>query len=178
MKTLIEQEYLDKSGNITTKFVPEEPGFKLEVPEEIASLSNGITDEMKRFVFKNRIVNTRDRRKLKFNKRIELNEDFKVLWEQINKKTRYSVEFETEELIERAVEKIKMMEKIQPVRIFVDKTDLDITYAGVTSGRVSDSRTLQVRSHNSLPDILTFLQRETELTRWTLVEILKGPEIR
>lgn len=175
-KTLIEQEYLDKSGNITTKFVPEEPGFKLEVPEEIASLSNGITDEMKRFVFKNRIVNTRDRRKLKFNKRIELNEDFKVLWEQINKKTRYSVEFETEELIERAVEKIKMMEKIQPVRIFVDKTDLDITYAGVTSGRVSDSRTLQVRSHNSLPDILTFLQRETELTRWTLVEILKRSE--
>jgi type III restriction enzyme len=165
--------YLDDEGNITPKFTPERAGFELELPEEMVPLRFGISDEMKRFIFKNRVVNSRERRTLKFNKRIELNEDFKVLWEQINKKTRYSVEFETEDLIQRAVDKIQKMDRIRPVRIFVDKTGLDITVAGVEQGRVSDSRTIHVKPHSSLPDILAYLQRETELTRWTLVEILK-----
>jgi type III restriction enzyme len=165
--------YLDDEGNITPKFTPETAGFELQLPEEMVPLRFGITDEMKRFIFKNRVVNSRERRTLKFNKRIELNEEFKILWEQINKKTRYSVEFETEDLIQRAVDKIHKMEKIRPVRIFVDKADLDITEAGVEQGRVSDSRTIHVKPHSSLPDILAYLQRETELTRWTLVEILK-----
>ncbi len=172
-QVLVENGYLDKEGNITSKFLPEQPGFELELPDELVPLKLGIVDEMKRYIFKNRVVNARERKTLKYNKRIELSEEFRTLWEQINKKTRYSVEFETEELINRAVSKIQKMEKIQPIRIFIDKTDLDITEAGVSGGRVRDSRTVLVRPHQSLPDVIAFLQRETELTRSTLVEILK-----
>ncbi len=165
--------YLDDEGNITSKFTPERAEFQLDLPEELASFRPGIIDEMNRFIFKNRVLNARERKTLQFNKRIELNEEFENLWKQINKKTRYSVEFETADLIKRAVDKIRKMERIRPVRIFVDKTDLDITVAGVEQGRVSDSRTIHVTPHRSLPDILAYLQRETELTRWTLVEILR-----
>lgn len=170
---LIEKGYLDQLGDITDKFVPENKGFKLDLPAEIKPMRAAITDEMKRYIFNNRIVNARDRRTLKYNKRVELNEDFKTLWQKINKKTRYSVEFRTDELITRAVEKIKKMDKIEPVRVLIDKTEVAINEAGVEGGKVLESRTERVIGYRQLPDILTFLQRETELTRGTLVEILK-----
>lgn len=170
---LVKEGYLTEQGDITPAFTPEEKSFALNLPDGFLPLAPAIQDEMKRYIFKNRVVNARERKTLTYNKRIELNEEFRTLWEQINKKTRYAVEFDTEDLIQRSVAKIQKMERIQPVRIFVDKTDLEITKAGVEGGRVSDNRTIQVRRHNNLPDIIAFLQRETELTRSTLVEVLK-----
>jgi len=170
---LIEKGYLDSLGDITDKFIPEKEGFQLELPPSLDPMRAVITDEMKRYLFKSRVVNARERKTLKYNKRVELNEDFKTLWAKINKKTRYSVEFETEELINKAVEKIGKMEEIQPVRIVIDKTEVDITEAGIEGGKVLDSKMQTVQSHNVLPDILAYLQRETELTRSTLVAILK-----
>jgi len=172
-ETLVGNGYLDSAGDLTAKFTPEKEGFRLELPAELEPLQAAITDEMKRYIFKNRVVDARERRTLRYNKRIELNEDFKSLWEKINRKTRYSVEFETDELIARSVEKIRKMEPIQPVRILIDKTEVDISEAGVEGGMVRESRTEYVTAKRHLPDILAFLQRETELTRSTLVEILK-----
>ena len=165
--------YLNSSGDITDKFVPAKEGFKLELPSEFESMRPVIIDEMKRYIFKNRIVNARERKTLKYNKRIELNKDFEALWDKINKKTRYSVEFDTNDLVSRTVEKIKKMDEIQPVKILIDKTQMGITHAGIEEERVVYSKTITARTHSYLPDILAFLQRETELTRITLVEILK-----
>ncbi len=172
-QALVDNEYLDNQGVLTNKFVPEEKGFQLELPSELESIRAAITDEMKRYIFKNRVVNVRDRQTLKYNKRIELNEDFQILWDKINKKTRYSVEFETNNLIEKAAIKISKMEKIQPVRLLIDKTQVSINEAGVEAKQGLDSKFTIASFSNYLPDILAFLQRETELTRTTLVAILK-----
>ena len=172
-KALVSKGYLDQAGDITDKFVPEKEGFVLEVPVELEPMKAAITTEMKRYIFKNRVVNARDRRTLTYNKRVELNEDFKSLWEKINKKTKFSVEFKTDDLIANSVQKIQKMGKVEPIRILIDKTEVDIVEAGVEGGKVIDSRTEMANAHKFLPDILAFLQRETELTRGTLVEILK-----
>ena len=170
---LVINEYLDEAGDITDKFVPEKEGFILELPPEFEPMRAAITDEMRRYLFKNRVVNARDRRKLTYNKRIELNDDFKTLWLKINFRTRYSVEFETRTLIEKAIEKIRQMEAIQPVKILIERTETEITEGGVEGGRVLGTKVELLKTHKVLPDILAFLQRETELTRGTLVEILK-----
>ena len=172
-ETLVGNGYLDNAGDLTAKFTPEKEGFRLEVPAELEPLQAAITDEMKRYIFKNRVVDARERRTLKYNKRIELNEDFKSLWQKINRKTRYSVEFETDELIAHCAEKISKMERIEPVRILIDKTEVEISEAGVEGGMARESRIEYVTAKRHLPDILAFLQRETELTRSSLVEILK-----
>lgn len=172
-QALVKEGYLDEHGDITDKFIPEKEGFQLELSAELEPLCMAITDEMKRYIFKNRVVDSRQHCTLKYNKRIELNEEFQVIWHKINKKTRYSVEFDTDKLIASAVEKIKKMEKIQPVRILIDKTEVDISEAGIEEGRVVESRIKFAMGHRYLPDILSYLQRETELTRGTLVEILK-----
>ena len=169
---LMEKGYLNEKGDITDKFVPEQKGFRLELIDELAHLAPEVTDIMKRYIFKNRIVNVRDRRKLKYNKRIELNEDFRAIWEKINKKTRYSVEFKTEELVEKAIRALKKMDKIRPVSLYIEKTNMDISSAGVEAGHVLDTKMEYVKSFKVLPDILSFLQRETDLTRSTLTSIL------
>jgi len=66
------------------------------------------------------------------------------------------------------------MEKIHPVSILIDKTEVDLTQAGVEAGMVRESRVEYAPAPRFLPDILAYLQRETELTRGTLVEILKA----
>jgi len=121
---LEEKGYIDKHGRITDKFTPEKPGFQMELPEPFQPISSAIIDEMKRHIFKDRIVNARERRTLKYNKQIELNEDFKILWEKISKKTRYFVEFETKDLIRNAIAKISKMDFIRPVSILIDKTEI------------------------------------------------------
>ncbi len=95
------------------------------------------------------------------------------MWDKISKKTKYSVEFKTEELIKRAVDKIKLMSEIRRVQIEVTKRDLEIKESGVEGGRITSNRISFVTNKQPLPDVLTYLQRETELTRGTLVEILK-----
>ena len=175
-KALVDYGYLTKAGDITEKFTPEKTDFKLELPENMLAHASAITDELRRYIFKNRIANARDRKTLKFNKRVELNEDFKSLWDKINKRTKYSLEFKTSDLIQKAVEKLKKMNPIQPVKITINKTELELGQAGVEGGRVLESKTVNVDELSYLPDVLSFLQRETQLTRGTLVEILKQSE--
>ena len=119
------------------------------------------------------VENARKRQKVSYNKRVELNPDFKILWDKISKRTRYSVEFRTDELIEQAVSKIKKMPDIVPVQIKVSKRSLVIKESGIEGGKITQTGSHRVGNMQSLPNILAFLQKETKLTRKTLVNIIK-----
>ena len=149
------------------------PGFDLKVSDEFAGLKAEIIDEINKKVFKNRILNAGDRRKLRFRKEVHLSEDFVALWERIKHRTRYRVTFETEELIEKAVGRIQTLEAIKPFHIAMTRVDLGITEAGIDTDARLETKSIDVEPTQMWPDILTFLQKETELTRHTLVEILK-----
>jgi len=171
---LVANGYLNVSGNILEKFDPKNPHFKLEVSGAFADLRAEITDEVNRKLFKNRIVNVRDERTLKFRKEVHLSADFQALWDRINHRTRYRVTFETADLIERALARIKQIEPIKAARIATTVVEVDITDAGVSADRQISTRVRDVEQVKVLPDILAFLQKETELTRHTLAEILKS----
>lgn len=167
--------YLDSQGDITQQFTPEQPGFVLDVPENFVPIRPAITDKLKSFLFKGRVVNNRDRQAVKYNKRVELNPDFQALWEKIKHKTRYRIQFSTEALIAESLAQIKLMPKIAPVTLLSSHTLAAITEAGVVAERqLQTPKANYINSHDALPDILEFLQRETGLTRGTLVAILKG----
>ncbi len=170
---LVAGGYLNTTGEIQAKFDPKNPHFELKVPPEFADLRPQIVDEINRKVFKNRIVNARDRRELKFRKEVQLSPDFQALWDKIKHRTRYRVTFETADLIERAVARIKQIEAIKAPRIATTVVEVDITDAGVAADRQIATRVRDAEQIKVLPDILAFLQKETELTRHTLAEILK-----
>ena len=53
------------------------------------------------------------------------------------------------------------------------RVDVDISDAGVSTDRKLEEKSRDAGSVTVLPDLLAYLQKETELTRHTLVEILK-----
>jgi type III restriction enzyme len=173
--SLVANGYLNTLGEIQNKFDPKNPHFKLEIADEFAALSPEIIDEVNRKLFKNRIANARDRRELKFRKNVQLSDNFTELWNRIKHRTRYRVTFDTPDLIARAVKRIKdNIEPIKAPRISTTVVEVDITDAGVSADRQIATRVRDAAQVQFLPDILAFLQKETELTRHTLAEILKS----
>lgn len=172
-KELKTNGYINDAGEILDTFDPKNMHFQLKISDEYAEMKAAVIDEMQKYVFKNRVVNARERRTLKFRKEVHLSEDFQNLWSKIKQRTRYRVAFDTDELVDRAVQRIKAQEPIRATRIAMTRVDIDITEAGIEADRKLEEKSRNVEPIKVLPDILAYLQKETELTRHTLVEILK-----
>ncbi len=171
-KALQGKGYLDNDGKVQDKFDPKNPHFVLELPEEFAPMRAQVSDTLQKFVLKSRVVNVRDRKTLKLRKNVTLDENFRELWERISQKTRYRVQFDTDDLVQKAADSIADMPAINKVKISMDRVELDQTYAGVEADRVLEQKSIEVDAQPVLPDILAWLQNATELTRQTLVNIL------
>ena len=170
---LVQEGYLSEAGDILDKFDPKNLHFELKVSDEFADLKAEIIDEINRKVFKNRIINARELRELQSCKEVLLSPDFQELWERIKHRTRYRVSFDTAELIDRVLSRIRRIESIRPPRVVTTVVEVDISEAGISADKQIATRVRDVDSVKVLPDILTFLQKETELTRHTLAKILK-----
>ncbi|MGA2619423.1 MAG: DEAD/DEAH box helicase family protein [Thermoguttaceae bacterium] len=123
--------------------------------------------------FKGRIANKRDRRKAELVAGWRLNPDFQALWERIKHRTRYSVDYATAELIAKAGKAVRKMPAIEPPKLMAIKSEMEITEEGIV-GKLSSAREVKPSGERSapIPDMLSYLQRETELTRSTLADIL------
>jgi type III restriction enzyme len=102
-------------------------------------------------------------------KAVQLSPEFKALWARIKPRTTYRVEFETEALVARAVGAIKRMEKIETPKIIVGTGRLDVKRGGIATAAVNVAKEDVSMLSYPVPDILGYLQNETELTRSTLV---------
>lgn len=169
---LEKQGYINAEGKIQDKFAPDSPEFVLDVADEFKTIRPAVIDEMKRYVFESRLENARKRKRVRYRKEVKTNPDFIELWKRISKKTYYSVKYRTDELINKAVEEIRGMAEIEAVQITRKITEANITRAGVKAEKVLDETTRDADAKKQIPDIMAFLQRETELTRGTLHEIL------
>lgn len=174
-ESLVADGYLNKAGQIQDKFDPKNPHFILKLPDELVHMRSQIVDELNQYVFKNRIVNARDRKTLELRKNITLDPTFRALWEKINQKTRYRVTFDTEALIAKTVTAIQEMPAIHKTRITTALYRQNLSKAGLEGEQIS-GRIREVAQSPALPDLLAYLQNSTDLTRHTLVRILKESE--
>jgi len=104
---------------------------------------------------------------------VQLSAEFQALWDKIKHRTRYRVTFEMADLVDRALARIKLIEPIKAPRVSTTVVEVEITDAGVAADKQIATRVRDMEQVKVLPDILAFLQKETELTRHTLAEILK-----
>ena len=168
--------YLNANGEILNKFDPKDQNFDMNLPQEYEFLNHGIIDVMNKKIFKNRVANVRDRKSIRFNKRVQLSDDFKLLWDKIKQRTRYRVKFDTDELIRKAVKRIKdttHMPIIEAITLMSQTVGVDITEGGVEATSILQHKKYEAVQVKELRDILAHLQKETELTRDTLVKILR-----
>jgi len=86
------------------------------------------------------------------------------------------LEFDTNEFINKAAERIGHTDKIGKIKspiISISKREVKITESGINADKEVMVDSYQIGTINACPDIVSFLQKETELTRHTLVQILK-----
>ena len=171
--SLVVQKMLDTEGRIQPAFNPKRKDFKLELPEAQQDLAPAVVDLLASYQIERHIRKDKDEGVNRLKKEITLSPEFQALWNRIKPKTTYRVEFETGVLVRRAVEAIRRMEKIEAPTIRVAAGQLRVGKGGVSTTAMSIAEEQPAYGVRALPDILAYLQNETELTRSTLVRILK-----
>lgn len=165
------REYLTNKGEVTDKFTPDKEGFVLDTSDEFRSLRPQIIDFLRRISFTSRVRNKRDRTRIRLNKHVQLTPEFEELWRRISRRTKYAVEFSTDDFVASAVTAMKEIPEIPYITITTTKDKLELDAGGIhgTTVREATAKTLK---NTKLPDLLSLLQGETRLTRSTLARIL------
>lgn len=145
---------------------------KVQLPPEYEHVRGQIAQVLRRAAGKLNIRNAAERQRVKLNKAVYLSEDFKALWDRIKYRTTYRVHFDPEELIRKTAERIRRELVVSPTRFVDRKAVIDVTQGGVLARGVSERITVPDTESHPLPDIISYLQNETNLTRRTVAEIL------
>ena len=169
---LADQEILDDSGRILAAFDPKREDFKLELPEEHSELAAAVVDLLATYQIERHVRRERDETRNLLKKEVVLTPEFVELWERIRPRTTYRVEFATEDLVRGCVRELRRMEKVGRPRIRVEAGAVDPTRGGVEARGLSVAEEERNYGGGGAPDLLAYLQNETELTRSTLARIL------
>lgn len=170
---LIKKDYVDERGNAKEKLKHDLQEGKLELAEEFHSIKESILQKLKVTTGKLVIKNADEKKKIILNKKVFLSEEFKELWNRIKYKTTYQVNFDGEELIKRCIKNLDDGVYIPKEKFLYDKKRLAITKGGIEEEKsYAVEENVDVYHRFKLPDIITYLQNETNLTRRSIVRIL------
>lgn len=124
--------------------------------------------------FKDRIKNKEDRIKITLKKNYQFDEKFIDLWNRIKFQTIYKVNYDTNSLVTQASERIKELQEIVRPVLISEKVKINITDEGINTTPTGISLPVEIKeSITIIPDIIGYIQSKTELTRSTIVRILK-----
>ena len=163
----------DAKGKVTNelKIALKEETF--ELPEEFNDIKQQVINVLKKLAGSLNIKNANEKVRITLNKQRYLSPEFKELWDKVKYKTTFSVDFDTKELIKVCVDEIKKSVNIDVIKQQYSKANLDYTKAGIVAEETDKYNEKSISTKFNLPDIITYLQNETQLTRRTIVEILK-----
>ncbi|EDU38503.1 subunit R of type 3 restriction endonuclease [Clostridium sporogenes] len=170
---LKEMKYIDNKGKVTDKLKTDLKEQRVDIPEEFKEVENEIITNIKKIAGNLNLKNAGDKKPVNLNKIRYLSPEFKELWDRIKYKTTYSVHFDSKDLINKCAEEIKNNLMVNKVKMLYTKAALNESKAGVMAEE-NNRYSMDIDEYNFvLPDIITFLQNQTNLTRRTIVDILK-----
>lgn len=172
-EALVVGKMLDSDGRIQPAFAPRAPNFSLNLPASLSEFSSAVVDLLSSYQIERHVRPEKLERTNTLKKEVVLRPEFKDLWARIKPRTTYRVVFDTEKLIRDSVEAIKRMEKIEAPHIHVSSGQLRVDKGSVQTQALSASEEVVARHTMNIPDVLAYLQNETELTRGTIYRILK-----
>jgi len=171
-KAFLDNGYIDEKGEVQDKLKIAIKDNKLNIPAEYEHVKEEIIALARKVCSGLNIKNNSDKKTIKLNKRVFLDPEFKNLWDRIKYKTTYSVDFDSEKLIEECCKEMQRSLTVSSPKLIYTKAGIDISAAGVVAEE-SDRYTVAIdNQQENLPDIIAYLQNETNLTRKTIVEIL------
>lgn len=188
---LIQNGYVDKKRNVTEKYHQDKKnGTLATLPEELAPLGEQVFHLVDGVFSEMQLPDIGDDRKPKRNP-LNANfdkQEFKALWNSINRKAAYSVSFEEAELVQKAVAVLNSKDaglRVTPLQYTIQRGEQAeaVTYEGVKSGdsfklKATETEVNRLSVHSAVKyDLIGKLAEGTQLTRRTVAEILKGMNV-
>lgn len=186
-KYLLKNKYIDKDNNITEKYHNDSlKGELIPFSEKYHEFSKNIHKLVRSFDKTNldNMISNGHRTKIKEN---YLNDNFKkeefqTLWNYINNQYTYTVNFDSEELIKKAIKNINNNLHIPPLKYKItsgkqiDSIDIEnIKDKNLFISEKTETVFLEENQFNSIKyDLIGKIAEETRLTRKTIAKILTG----
>lgn len=186
---LIVNGYIDKKGALTDKYYTDKANGAIQVSEEVADSRDSVINILDS-VYDSRAMQPENAR----DKNVELQVDpdklampeFKALWKRISPKSVYVVDFDTDELVNKAIASINRNLHVPKIFFKVETGAMDeikskdslldgSAFSKSKSSTYDSSK--QIRAGSSVKyDLIGKLVGETGLTRKAVVAILTGIE--
>ena len=182
---LIVNGYVDKKGTLTDKYYEDKANGEIKVAEEVAD-SVAAVIEIIDSVYDSRSMMPENARSN--NVELTVDEDklampeFKALWSKINSKSVYVVDFDTDELVKKAIASLDSKLRVSKIYFKVEigtmeqiksKEELASGASFVKEKSANYNNQIAVSS-NVKYDLIGKLVDETKLTRKAVIQILKG----
>jgi type III restriction enzyme len=165
--------YVDAKGKVQDSLRIALKNKIVDLPETYSQQKPQIVNVLKKVAGKLNVNDADKRAKISVKRAVLESEEFKALWDRVKYKTTFRVDFDPEKLIEKCAEEIGSGLIVGKARFVYRKSQADITRGGVAMSDPTQSTHVYEAQDFELPDLLTYLQNETNLTRKTLVAILK-----
>lgn len=184
-KYLLKHDYTDDADRITTAYhEAKKDGALAALPPELAPHAEQVFKLIDSVFSESQLPEIGDDRKPKKNP-LNANfekQEFKELWNRINRKAAYSVDFDSDELVQKAVKELDASLRVTPLQYTIQHGEqaAAVTYDGIKAGnafelKVTETETNRVSIHSGVKyDLIGKLAEGTQLTRRTVTEILKG----
>ena len=186
---LIVNGYIDKKGVLTDKYYADKANGAIQVAEEVADSRDSVINILDS-VYDSRAMQPENAR----DKNVELHVDpdklampeFKALWKRISPKSVYVVDFDTDELVNKAIASINRNLHVPKIFFKVETGAMDeikskdslldgSAFSKSKSSTYDSSKQIRVGSSVKY-DLIGKLVGETGLTRKAVVAILTGIE--
>lgn len=182
---LIVNGYIDKKGALTDKYYEDKANGELKIAEEVSDSADSVI-EIIDSIYSDRSMKPENARSN--NIELQVDEDklampeFKALWSRINSKSVYVVDFDTDELIRKAISSLDSKLRVSKIYFKVEegamediksKEDLATGNAFVKDTSGTYQRTVTASS-NVKYDLIGKLVDDTGLTRKAIIQILQG----
>lgn len=182
---MIKNGYIDKKGTLTDKYYEDKANGELKIAEEVSDSADSVI-EIIDSIYSDRSMKPENARSN--NVELQVDEDklampeFKALWSRINSKSVYVVDFDTDELIRKAISSLDSKLRVSKIYFKVEegamenidsKEDLATGNAFVKDTSGTYQRTVTASS-NVKYDLIGKLVDDTGLTRKTIIQILQG----
>ncbi len=164
--------FIDAKGKVQDSLKTALKTGELELPEEFKPHTPQIAAILKKVSGNLNIKNRDDKKKVSLNKAVFLSEEFKQLWDRIKYRTTFRVDFDVDALTAKCAEEIKANLQVGKARFIYRKAKTEIDRGGVHAEQIKETASVYESRSFELPDLITYLQNETNLTRRTIVKII------
>ncbi len=183
---LIQNGYVDKKRLITEKYhEAKSAGTLAALPPELQPHAEQVFQLIDSVFSDKQLPQFDDDRRPKKNPLNDnfYKQEFKALWNRINRKAAYSVRFDSAELVGKAIKELNEHLRVTPLQYTVQRGEQagTTTYDDLKSGQgfvLKATETESNRQHSVHSevkyDLVGKLAEGTQLTRRTVVDILKG----